>query len=128
MKAINILSYILNVVLIGALFFVLKGGLNKTHSDSTLEEIKQAIVEQERSRLPLTTQSLTSVNEVRIDSLVITNNIEPYTGYLATEWNYGPKKLKKTMYVEVSNIKCTNQQISWETDWGAASLSLFLHN
>ena len=128
MKAINILSYILNVALIAALIYVLNGGFNKTHSDNTLEEIKQAIVEQERSRLPLTTQSLTSVNEVRIDSLVITNNIEPYSGYLATEWNYGPKKLKRTMFVEVSNIKCANKQISWETNWAAASLSLFLHN
>lgn len=122
MKTITILSYVLNIVLVITLIFVIKGTNNGT-SEDVLDGIKQSIVLQERAQLPLTTQRLTSVNEVRIDSLVITNNVEPYTGYLVTEWNYGPKKLKKTMYVEVSNIRYRNNKITWNTNWLGASLS-----
>lgn len=122
MKTINILSYVLNVVLVLALIFVIKGANNGAPED-VLDGIKQSIVQQERAQLPLTTQRLTSVNEVRIDSLVIINNVEPYTGYLVTEWTYGPKKLKKTMYVEVSDIRYRNNKISWSSNWLGASLA-----
>ena len=90
-------------------------------------EIKTSIVQQERAQLPLTIQKLDDVNDVVIDSLVLTNNVEPYQGYLVTQWSYKPygkKSVKKQVLVEVSNITCTPDKNTWNSNWLGAYLSI----
>ena len=128
-KTINIVSYILNILLVIALLIALKGGFAGVgrNQEDVFNSIKQSIVYQEQQRLPLTVQQLSDVKEIKIDSLVLTNNVEPYQGYLVTQWKYdtwSKKGLKKQVLVEVSNIQVDNKTISWNTNWLGASLSL----
>lgn len=128
-KAVNILSYILNVVLVLALLFVLKPWKDSQRNNNTLfyDEIKRVIVQQELSQLPMTIQKLSDVNDVKIDSLVLTNNVEPYHGYMVTQWNYNTyrkKNIQKQVLVEVTDITCSKEKITWKSDWLGANLSL----
>ena len=128
-KAINILSYILNVVLVLALLFILKPGKDTQRNNNTalINDIKSVIVHQERVQLPMTIQKLSDVNDVKIDSLVLTNNVEPYQGYMVTQWNYNTyrkKNIQKQVLVEVTDITCTKEQVTWNSNWLGAMLSL----
>ena len=100
-----------------------------------INEIKQGIIEVETQRLPLTIQKCDNVNDIRIDSIVIINNVEPYSGYLVTSWDieeeeldwdlpgYRTKQETKTVYVEVSNIKTDFKGYTWETNWFGAYIN-----
>lgn len=147
-KLLNIISYTLNVVFIAFLIIGIKGvnaseqteELNST--EDTLNSIKECIIQQENANLPLTKQNMDNVNSIKIDSLVITTNIEPYSGYLVTTWNiteqvemnaqewaangYKDKYVKKNkvVYVEISNIRAkANGEVSWNNNWTSAYLS-----
>lgn len=129
-KAINILSYILNVVLIVALVYVLRGGftgIDERSQEEIHKTIKTSIEQQERAQLPMTIQNLNDVSNVVIDSLVLTNNVEPYQGYLVTHWDYnayGKRGKNKQVLVEVSNISVSENKITWQSNWLGAKLSL----
>ena len=128
-KAINTISYVLNVLLVIALIFALKGGFQGIGSNDAdiFKEIKLSIVERENAELPVTIQKLSDVRDIKIDSLVITSDIKPYSGYLVTQWKYdtwNKKGLKKQVYVEVNNIRVHNKSITWYSNWIGAKLSL----
>lgn len=149
-KLLNIISYALNIVFITFLIIGIRGN-HKTDdteeiisAENTLKNIKECIIQQENANLPLTKQSMDNVNSIKIDSLVITTNIEPYSGYLVTTWNiteqvemnaqewaangYKDKFVKKNkvVYVEISNIRAkSNGEVSWNNNWTSAYLSTF---
>lgn len=149
-KLLNIISYALNVVFITLLIIGIKENHNTDNTEeiisaeNTLKNIKECIIQQENANLPLTKQSMDNVNSIKIDSLVITTNIEPYSGYLVTTWNiteqvemnaqewaangYKDKFVKKNkvVYVEISNIRAkSNGEVSWNNNWTSAYLSTF---
>lgn len=144
-KAINILSYLLNVVFIVLLILGLRG--NKTDDSSkqenTIESIKQCIIERERADIPLKIQQFEKVYGITIDDMVFTNNIEPYAGYLVTTWDLDEKqnlstqqwaangykdkyvRKQKEVYVEVGNVTATkNGEVSWQDNWSSAYYSV----
>ena len=144
-KAINILSYILNVVFIVLLILGLRG--NKTGSaskqENSIESIKQCIIERERADIPLKIQQFEKVYGITINDMVFTNNIEPYAGYLVTTWDLDEKqnlstqqwaangykdkyvRKQKEVYVEVGNITATkNGEVSWQDNWSSAYFSV----
>lgn len=148
-KLLNIISYTLNVVFIAFLIIGIKGNYDSESpeetksTENTIKSIKECIVQQENANLPLTKQSMDKVNSIKIDSLVITTNIEPYSGYLVTTWNITEKvdmsaqewaangykdkyvKRNKVVYVEISNIKAkSNGEVSWNNNWTSAYLSI----
>ena len=100
-----------------------------------LNEIKKGIIKVETERLPLTIQECDGVNNIRIDSIVIINNVEPYSGYLVTTWDIekekymgyreGYKSLQesKTVYVEVNDIEINLRSYTWKTDWFGAYIN-----
>ena len=147
-KLLNIISYTLNVVFITFLIIGIKGSNSTDDADeinsteNTLKSINECIIQQENANLPLTKQNMDNVNSIKIDSLVITTNIEPYSGYLVTTWNiteqvemsaqewaangYKDKFVKKNkvVYVEISNIRAkSNGEVSWNNNWTSAYLS-----
>lgn len=129
-KPINIISYFLNVVLALALVFVIRGSKDTADGYSQEEQyevIKASIEQQERVQLPMTIQKLGDVNDIKIDSLVLTNNVEPYHGYMVTQWNYNTyskKNIKKQVLVEVTDITCTQDKITWQSNWLGAKISV----
>ena len=145
-KLLNIIS--LNVVFIAFLIIGIKGNTNQENNkeissvESKLNSIKECIIQQENANLPLTKQNMDNVNSITIDSLVITTNVEPYSGYLVTTWNitervdmnaqewaangYKDKYVKKNkvVYVEISNIRAkANGEVSWNNNWTSAYIS-----
>lgn len=147
-KLLNIISYTLNVVFIAFLIIGIKGNTNQENNkeissvESKLNSIKECIIQQENANLPLTKQNMDNVNSITIDSLVITTNVEPYSGYLVTTWNitervdmnaqewadngYKDKYVKKNkvVYVEISNIRAkANGEVSWNNNWTSAYIS-----
>lgn len=96
-----------------------------------IDEVKKGIIETETKRLPMTIQKLEGVREVKIDSLVIVNNAEPYAGYLVTEWKMLKEyddfdrmgetyEINPKVNVEVRNITIKGRQYSWEINWYGA--------
>lgn len=138
-KLLNIISYTLNVVFIAFWVIGIKG-MNETTAEEIkpdpIEMIKDVIVTQEKARLPLTKQEFDRVHDITIDSLVITNNTEPYSGFLVTTWDMDEKqelttrqwaangyedkyiRKKKVMYIEVSYIRTLPKgEVTWQSDW-----------
>lgn len=149
-KTFNIISYVLNVCFIVLLIFgwiiVQK---NKPEDSATPEKekeyIKNVIVERERADIPLLVQRYDHVYDIKIDSLVITQNVKPYAGYLVTTWDfdkeyeipikermlrsdgeyYRYERTTRTMYVEISNIEIQeNGKVSWNNNWFSAYMNL----
>ena len=108
-----------------------------------IESIKRSIIERERADIPLKIQQFEKVYGITIDSMVITNNIEPYSGYLVTTWdldekqNLSPVELykngykdkyvrkQKEVYVGISNISLEkNGPITCTNNWLSAYLSV----
>lgn len=142
-KVINILSYALNVILIIALFGLCrqKGVISK--QDNSIESIKEGILQRERADLPLKIQEFDKVYGITVDDFVFTNNIEPYSGYLVTTWDFDEKqdittkewaangykdkylRKQKQVFVEIYNVTVSkNREISWQNNWGAAYYSI----
>ena len=107
------------------------------------ESIKRSIIERERADIPLKIQQFEKVYGITIDSMVITNNIEPYSGYLVTTWDLDEKqnlsvnqwaangykdkyiRKQKEVYVEISDITSKNNgHITWKDNWSSAYLSV----
>lgn len=99
----------------------------------SIDEIKAGIVERETANIPLLVQHIEDVQDITIDSMVITQNAEPYAGYLVTNWTYtlsdidllfkddpddGPKQMK--LLVEVDSIQIEGDSFSWKTKWDRA--------
>lgn len=144
-KLLNTISYTLNIVFIAMLIIGIKGVNVTKDAEPPVEEIeetdpveliKECIIAQEKARLPLTKQGYERVHDITIDSLVITNNIEPYSGFLVTTWDVDEKqelttrqwaangyedkyiRKKKVMYVEVSDIETTPKgEVTWRSNW-----------
>lgn len=134
-KVLNICSYALNVIFIA--IFVWGYFLTKTPDarEQTVEDIKSAIVEKERAELPLRVQQFEHVYAITIDSMVVTNDVEPYGAYLVTTWDIDEKQYltatqwidngqrdkyirkQKTVYVQVRNIITENGAIKWNAGW-----------
>ena len=79
----------------------------------------------------MTVQKLKGVKEIKIDSLVIVNNTEPYYGYLVTTWKmekeyhdykrYGETyEINPQVNVEVREINVKGSKFSWKTNWFGA--------
>lgn len=115
---------------------------NKPKVDK-IESIKRTIIERERADIPLKIQQFEKVYGISIDSIVITNNVEPYSGYLVTTWDIDEKqnlsvnqwaangykdnyvRKQKEVYVEISNITPkTNGQVTWNDNWLSAYISV----
>lgn len=136
-KFLNILSYVLNVVLIAILAYTYFGkGINA--SEKKIESIKNSIIERERAEIPMKIQQFEHVYGITVDSLVLTNNVEPYSGYLVTTWDLDEKqnlsasrwaangykdiyKRKiKNVFVEISEITTSGKTTEWTDDWFSA--------
>lgn len=145
-KAFNIFSYLLNVFFITV--FVIgfikqasnpENGVNEQQDKS--EQIKQSIIEREKADLPLNIQSFRNVHDITIDDFVFTSNIEPYSGYMITTWDFDEKqdlspnewaannykdkyiRKQKKVYIEVSNIITRKNNITWYSNWQAAYIN-----
>ena len=143
-KAINTISYALNVFFIVALLFGLYENKQKgPKKDNTLQSIKDCIIERERADLPLKIQQFEKVYGITINDIVLTNNVEPYAGYLITTWDLDEKqelttrqwaangyadkyvRKQKEVYVEIMNIKTSKSgEVSWNDNWFSAYLSV----
>lgn len=142
-KAFNIFSYLLNVFFITV--FVIgfikqvsnpENGVNEQQDKS--EQIKQCIIEREKADLPLNIQSFRNVHDITIDDFVFTSNIEPYSGYMVTTWDFDEKqdlstsewlangcenkyiRKQKQVYIEVNNITTQKDNVTWYSNWQAA--------
>lgn len=137
-KSLNILSYLLNAFFI---FCIVLGLLQNKNSDSekNIESIKQYIIERETSELPLKIQEYNKVHEITIKDVVITNDCEPYSGYMITNWDldevqrnlslgqvaangYADKYIRKQkeVYVELRHIMSSRGKTVWVSDWDSA--------
>ena len=141
-KAFNIFSYLLNVFFITV--FVIgfikqasnpENGVNEQQDKS--EQIKQCIIEREKADLPLNIQSFRNVHDITIDDFVFTSNIEPYSGYMVTTWDFDEKqdlstsewlangcenkyiRKQKQVYIEVNNITTQKDNVPWYSNWQA---------
>lgn len=141
---LNIFSYVLNIILI-AIFVHTYYGEDINASENEIQGIKDGIVERERAELPMKIQQFEHVYGITIDSLVLTNNVEPYAGYLVTTWDIDEKqhlttrqfaangfedkyiRKKKTVYVEIFGIMTIGKTIDWSDDWLEAYMNIKDH-
>lgn len=145
-KLFNIISYTLNVFFI--VFFVF--GIKQTKAPENsrankMEEIINTITEREKADIPLLVQRFNGVNNITIDSMVITKDTRPYEGYLVTTWDYNCKEelsieewadngydelfkytpKTETKYVKIINIMTKlNGELEWGSNWESAYLSI----
>lgn len=112
------------------------GNSSKEKASYTQKEktsyIQDCIVEREKADIPLKIQRFEKVYGITIDNFVLTNNVEPYTGYLVTTWDLDEKqdlsaqqwaangykdkyiRKQKTVYVEISDITLDREgRVSW---------------
>lgn len=144
-KVLNICSYALNIFFI-AIFAIGYYNNSKGVSFSTEEKedyIQQCIVEREKADIPLKIQQYEKVYGITIENLVLTNNVEPYSGYLVTNWDIDEKqnlttqqwaangykdkyvRKQKTVYVEISGITVDKEgQVSWSNNWLSAYMNV----
>lgn len=144
-KALNILSYSLNVIFIAILIFAFWGNNEgkSTNNENRIASIKECILEREKADIPLKIQQFERVYGITISDIVLTNNIEPYSGYLITSWDLDEKqelsaqqwaangykdkyiRKQKEVYVEVSNITISKKgEVSWKDNWSSAYFSV----
>ena len=143
-KAINIISYTLNVILVLVLLGVFKSkDAGPTKKEIDFEAIKQGIIEREQADIPLKIQQFDKVYGITINDMVFTSKVEPYTGYLITTWDIDEKqdltvnqwaangykdkyvRKQKEVFVELGNITPSpNGEISWQNNWTAAYYSV----
>lgn len=140
-KAINILSYVLNVLFI-VLFIIGLCNLKKPSQEETIQSIKDSVLSKEKAELPLKVQEFERVYAITINDIVLTNNVEPYDGYLSTTWDVDEKqnltiqqwvanghkdkyiRKQKEVLVELSGIRTTSNGGSlWQADWVSAYIS-----
>lgn len=137
-KVLNICSYALNVIFVVLFIWGYFSTRPKTTNEQGIEFIKCGIVEKERAELPLRVQQFEHVYAITIDSMVVTNDVEPYSAYLVTTWDiderqkltsnqwaangYKDKYIRKekTVYVQVRNIITENGAIKWNAGWHSA--------
>ena len=142
-KAFNIFSYLLNgfFITVFVIGFIKQAsnpenGVNEQQDKS--EQIKQCIIEREKADLPLNIQSFRNVHDITIDDFVFTSNIEPYSGYMVTTWDFDEKqdlstsewlangcenkyiRKQKQVYIEVNNITTQKDNVTWYSNWQAA--------
>lgn len=142
-KAFNILSYLLNIFFISILVIgYVRQVSNPVHEQQDNSEwIKQGIIEREKADLPLNIQKFENVYDITIDDFVFTNNVEPYSGYMITTWDFDEKqdlspnewvangckekyiRKQKKVYVEVNNIATQKNNITWYSNWLAAYMN-----
>lgn len=142
-KAFNILSYLLNIFFISILVIgYVRQVSNPVHEQQDNSEwIKQGIIEREKADLPLNIQKFENVYDITIDDFVFTNNVEPYSGYMITAWDFNEKqdlspnewaannykdkyiRKQKKVYIEVSNIVTRKNNITWYSNWQAAYIN-----
>lgn len=140
-KILNILSYVLNVALVIILIILLVNRGKKANivPVNKAEGIKASILQTERNKLPLQIQDQDHVYDIKIDSIVFTNNVEPYVGYMITQWDvdekqdltaqewarngYKDKYIRKTKQILIELRGATMDKdgtVRWETNWGKA--------
>ncbi|MBR3912291.1 MAG: hypothetical protein IKJ48_06490, partial [Alistipes sp.] len=106
--------------------------------------VKRVIIEREVAELPLTIQAFNKVNDIKIDSIVLTQTSEPYAGYIVSRWiveekvdlslnqyaanGYRDKFIEKerTVYVKVQDIRLYKDEVSWDAGWRSAYYDLKL--
>lgn len=142
-KAINIVSYLLNIVFILALIVGWLGQRGSSSVKDEIESIKSTIVERERADIPLKIQSYDRVHSITVDSLVITGYASPYAGYLVTTWDFDEKqnlttrqwaangyedkyiRKQKVIYVPISDITANKKgEVFWQDNWLTAYMSI----
>lgn len=150
---INFVSVILNVVFIWALmsgYLVINKGADSAEElpvvdiESNEDIVKRVIIEREVAELPLTIQAFNKVNDIKIDSIVLTQTSEPYAGYIVSRWiveekvdlslnqyaanGYRDKFIEKerTVYVKVQDIRLYKDEVSWDAGWRSAYYDLKL--
>lgn len=142
-KAINIVSYLLNIVFILALIVGWLGQRGSSSVKDEIESIKSTIVERERADIPLKIQSYDRVHSITVDSLVITGYASPYAGYLVTTWDFDEKqnlttrqwaangyedkyiRKQKVIYVPISDITANKKgEVFLQDNWLTAYMSI----
>lgn len=103
--------------------FMLLCSCQRQNNDKDINDIKNTITSYEMAGLPLTIQQF--ADDIKIDSLVIINQCEPYIAYFVTKWK--PKHALKyqTVYVKVENIRVKRDYVTWHTDWFSAWCSTY---
>lgn len=105
----------------------------------TMDEVKAGIIEMENKNLPLFLQEHNTIHSIVIDSVVITSDMEPFSGYLSTTWDidekqdistsewanrgYKDKYIRKTKTVLIELDRLTIKKdgtFRWMTDWESA--------
>lgn len=104
----------------------------------SMDEMKKGIVDIETKGLPMTIQKMEGVYSIKIDSMVIINNADPYYGYLVTTWYvnerhenstaewykthelYSYERVQKKLNVEVTGIHKSGKKFEWRTNWSSA--------
>lgn len=142
-KAFNIFSYLLNAFFISifVIGFIKQASYQENGANeqqNKYEQIKQGIIEREQADIPLNVQSFKNVYDITIDDFVFTSDVEPYSGYLVTTWDFDEKqdlstsewvangcedkyiRKQKKVYVEVNNITTQKDNITWYSNWHAA--------
>ena len=115
--------------------------------EPNLEKVKSSIVETEIADIPLHIQKFDGVFDIQIDTIVFTNNIQPYVGYLVTTWDINEKqdlshnewasngykdkyiRKTKTVYVPVTDVTINsgrNASISWRSNWISAYYDIII--
>lgn len=140
---LNIVSYLLNAVFLIIILVLLntRGESNTKSIDPSekLEIIKATIIEAENANMPLRVQSLARVHGITLDSLVFTNNVEPYRGYLISTWDVDEQQTlttnqwvangyedkwvrkKKTILVGLTEMTISDDNmVHWMADWSSA--------
>lgn len=104
-----------------------------------MESIRECIIQRERADIPLKIQQFEKVYGITINDMVLTNNVEPYAGYLVTTWDLDEKqnlsarqwaangykdkyvRKQKEVYVEITEIELSKSgEVSWHDNWYSA--------
>lgn len=96
----------------------------------SIEEIKYGIIDRESANIPLLLQRIDKVENIVIDSVVITQEVAPYAGYMITTWDikaepgsYFSKAVpahSETVLVEIDSIIVEKDAFSWRSNWERA--------
>lgn len=94
----------------------------------SIDDIKDGIIERETANIPLLIQRMDNVSRINIHEFVITQDVEPYAGYMVTTWDIKERSSffetvpahTDTILVEVDSITIDGSKYSWRSNWERA--------
>ena len=112
MKALSIVSLILNVVLL-AIIIVPKVRESKADAEN-IQDWKSWIIENETRSLPLTIQEM-DARDIALDSVVLYTDRIPWTGYIVTTWTDKYSQQPEIKYVELKVRPSRGYYANWRS-------------